>query len=289
MSKLTNKLDLPQSLVDAVKNDSYSKGDADISVTELQDPPLMRQLKKKHSEEIEEDVSDRIWSLLGQVVHGILERADNTSIAERRLHIMVEGWKLSGAMDRFVLKDSLLQDYKLTTLYKIKGGNIPEEWAKQLNIYAEILRQNGDVVKKLEVVAILRDWSKSAARREGQEYPPNQVMVVDIPLVDSKEVVSYIQERVKLHQEGDKGNYGECTKEERWAKDDVWAIMKTGNKRAVKLLFSEEMAKSALDVYGKGHYIEFREGENVRCASYCSVAKFCPSYQASLNKTKGDK
>lgn len=281
--KWTNKLSLPQPIVDAIKNDGYTKGDADISVTELLDPPMMRALKIKHEEELTEDVSDRIFSLLGQTVHGILERADKTGIAERRLVIEVSGWRISGGMDRFISRDGVLQDYKLTTVWKTKGGKIPEEWAQQLNIYAEMLRQNGDEVKELQIVAIYRDWSKAAAERES-DYPQQQIEILSIPLIDSETVLHFITERVKLHQAGEKGTYPSCTKEERWEKDEKWAFMKQGQKRALKLFNTKEEAEEQYKFQDSKTAIEHRPGVSVRCESYCSVAKFCKFYLEHIKK-----
>lgn len=303
--KLTNKLNLPQPIVDAVKNDGYTKGSADISVTELLKPPMLRALEIEHAEEIEEDVSDRIFSLLGQTVHGILERAENTGIAERRLSIDVNGWKVSGGMDRFVERDGLLQDYKLTTIYKTKDGQIPEEWVKQLNIYAEMLRQNGDKVEKLEVVAIYRDWSKGKSERE-YNYPKAQVEVIALPLISSEEVVSFIKERVELHQAAAKGTYEPCTQEERWAKDDEWAVVKEGRKSAIKLHFSELHAQMHADelngfkegksktdfpisTVGAKHSVVKRPGKSTRCDNYCAVKNFCKYYQTYLKGDENDK
>lgn len=285
MSKLTNKLNLPQPIVDAVRNDGYTKGLADISVTELLKPPMLRALEIKHAEELEEDVSDRIFSLLGQTIHGILERSETEGIAERRLSILVNGWQVSGGMDRFVATNGLLQDYKLTTIYKTKDGKIPEEWAKQLNIYAEMLRQNGEEVKKLEIICIYRDWSKSAAERE-DNYPRQQVELIEIPLIDSKEVVKFIEERVNLHQQAAKGTYEPCTQEERWAKDDQYAVMKTGRKTAVKLHFSELHATLHAEELGNGHTVEKRPSKSTRCESYCQVKNFCNYYQTHLKEKK---
>lgn len=285
--KITNKLNLPQPLVKAVTNDGYSKGDCDISVTSLLKPPQLLALEKRHEEEITEDVSDRIWSLLGQVVHGILERSDDTAITERRLYVDVLGWRVGGAMDRFVLKEGLLQDYKFTTVYKVRDG-ITEEFAKQLNIYAHILRANGEKVNKLEIVAILRDWSKNQYKREGAPYPSNQVVILDVPIIDDKEVRQFIEERVKLHQaaieEKDSTKLLPCTKEERWAKDDVYAIMKEGGKRAVRLTASQAAANMVLEDLDKKHYVEYREGESIRCESYCSVKNFCAQYKQMKEK-----
>ena len=72
--KYTNKLNLPQPLVSAIVNDKYDSGTSDISVTSLLKPYQLRALERHH-DKLTEDIADRIWSLLGQVIHGILERA----------------------------------------------------------------------------------------------------------------------------------------------------------------------------------------------------------------------
>ena len=46
--KITNNANIPQPIVDAIKNDSYSKGKADISVTQLIAPAQIVALERKH-------------------------------------------------------------------------------------------------------------------------------------------------------------------------------------------------------------------------------------------------
>jgi hypothetical protein len=108
--KLTNKLNLPKSIENAVRNDPYTRGNAHISVTTLIGPARIRQLMIKHADEIEEDVSDRIWALLGQVTHGILERADDDSFTEERLFIQRHGWRISGSFDRYCLDEIVVDE-----------------------------------------------------------------------------------------------------------------------------------------------------------------------------------
>src|SRR3546814_2141867 len=62
----TNRLNLPASIVNAVSNDPYTRGNAHISITGLIGPARKRQLEIRHADEITEDAADRIWSLLGQ-------------------------------------------------------------------------------------------------------------------------------------------------------------------------------------------------------------------------------
>lgn len=275
--KLTNRLNLPQPLVDAVKNDSYTSGGADISVTTLLKPPRMVALEKQHKDEIEEDVSMRIWSLMGQVVHGILERASNTGVAERRLSINVEGWSVSGSMDRYI--DGLLQDYKVVTAYKFKDGGVPIEYEQQLNVYAEILRQHGHPVNVAEIVGILRDWSKLEARRDAN-YPQTQVIVRNVPLWHPIKAQTFIRERVILHKQA-RVTLPLCNDEERWARPTKYAAMREGQVRAVKL-FENEAEATEYVKQGKNLKVEVRPGELVRCSSYCQVSAFCTQYRDEL-------
>ena len=73
--KITNNHNLPQSVVSAVSNDPYDRGGSDYTCTELISPVRQVMLRHRHGDEITEDASDRVWSLLGQAVHHILERA----------------------------------------------------------------------------------------------------------------------------------------------------------------------------------------------------------------------
>ena len=51
--RYTNKHNIPKEIVRAIHNDSYSRGDAEISVTGLLQPPRINLLRKKHDEKIE--------------------------------------------------------------------------------------------------------------------------------------------------------------------------------------------------------------------------------------------
>lgn len=278
--KLTNNLNLPEPLYDAVKNDGYSRGDADISVTGLLGPARKRALEIKHWDELEEDASSRIWSLFGQAIHTILERANKTGIAERRLSITVDGWKISGGMD-LVSKDGTLTDYKTATVWKFLDGKVPVEFEQQLNIYGEILRQNGEAVTKLEIVGLLKDWSKMQLL-QNDGYPQTAVIVRNVPLWTSEKVMSLIRERVGAHKAA-LLSLPECTPEERWQKDTIYAVHKEGKKSAERLYKNETDAKTHAMQSDK-LYVSVRPGESVRCAQYCSVNKFCTQYQREINK-----
>lgn len=282
--RLTNKQNLPQPIVDAVLNDGYSRGDADISVTGLLAPPRKTALEDRHRDEMEEDASERIWSLLGQAIHTILERAASTGIAERRLSITVNGWKISGGMDLYC-KSGLLQDYKCVTVWKFKNGEVPMEYEQQLNMYAEILRQNGEKVERLQIVGILRDWSKMEAQRDAN-YPQTQVVVRDVKMWPSDQARAFILERVVMHQAA-RIALPECDENERWQKPDMYAVMKPGGKRALKLYTSLDDAKAHV-AGAPGLTIVKRPGESTRCKSYCAASKFCAQYQKETESESTD-
>ena len=100
--KISNNFNLPQSFLDFARNDKYTKGDADISVTSLIDSPRIRKMREHYADERSVDVVDMIWPLFGTAVHHILEgnKDKENVIAEERLYAEVDGWKLSGAIDQ---------------------------------------------------------------------------------------------------------------------------------------------------------------------------------------------
>ena len=262
--KLTNKMGLPEPLVNAVKNQAYSPGSSDITVTTLIQPPLIRKLRKEHDSEVEEDVSDRIWALIGSATHGILENAFKGTQArvEERVYAQVLGWKIGGQFD--VLEGSTLSDYKITSVYSADGKI---EWEQQLNVLRWLLHKNNTLVDKLQIVAIFRDWSKHGIKKN-PDYPPSQVSVINIPVWTLEDTEAYIKERVALHQLAEPPM---CNDEERWANPEQWALMKKGGKRAIKLYPSQEGV-----ILSPDQYWEHRPATYKRCEDYCSVSKFCP-------------
>ena len=296
--RLTNKLHLPQPIMDAVANDGYNRGAADISVTQLIDPPRKVELTRRHEDELEEDVSDRIFALFGQAIHTILERANRDGDVENRLFAKVGDWTVSGQYDRIVLAEEgiaretrettiegsgsstghILQDWKTAKVYEIINGPKPER-ELQLNVLAWLAKLHGYQIDAVEDIFILRDWSKvQAARRPG--YPQKQVVVIRMPLWPMEKAEAYVQERIALHKAVREGGVlPECTREERWADPDAWAVMRPGNKRAVKLLTWEAEAYAYINQKGKpGDYVEQRPAESIRCAYYCLAAQVCSQW-----------
>jgi hypothetical protein len=241
----------------------------------------MRQLQLKHAAEIVEDAADRIFSLLGQATHTILERAAaDHCIVEKRFFVERLGWKVSGQVDLIDLNDGILADFKVTSRHVV--GPIKPEHEFQLNANKLLAEENGVTgIKRLEIIAILRDWSLMRVGRE-KDYPKSQVAVIRSPIWPKAAAEAFLLERIKAHQYP---NPPLCTAEERWQKPERYAVLKKGAKRAVKLYDDAKMAANHVATLGNGAKVELRPSEPTRCMHYCNVAQFCSFGKQWLNKT----
>lgn len=291
--RLTNKYNLPPPILEALRKDPYSKGDAHFSVTELIESPRIHALRRKHFDEIERDASDMVWSLLGRAVHDLLERhgrrAGLHDYVEERLFLDIEGWRISGGMDLWIEDDGkrVITDYKFTTA-KASFGKV--EWERQLNIYAYLFWANKGVMPDgLQVCAIIRDWKKEAAIQP--DYPKAPIWRVPVSLWTREEQEGYLRQRIAAHASvRSMEAFGEppppCTDEERWKRGGTWALLKVGNKRATAVFETEDEARRALDetaaIAKKGveYTLDFRPALPHRCMHYCDVAPFCSQWQA---------
>lgn len=287
--KLTNKFGLPDTVVKALTRSEYSKGESNRSITQLIDAPRVRILRQENWSNMEEDVSEKMWAVLGSAAHKMFEETgDDMHITEERLYTEIDGWVISGAIDvqRIDLDGGVtIIDYKTTSVWSVILGK--EGWKTQLNCYASLARRaKGVRVKGLKVVAILRDWNRRDAL-EKPDYPKAPIVEIDIEMWDEAEQDRYLEDRVSLHQSAEfqrltGTELPECSSEDRWEKPSIWAVKKTGNKRALKLYSTEADAKASLL---DGQEIEFRQGEPSRCAAnWCRVNAWCSQHQNFLQK-----
>jgi hypothetical protein len=149
-----------------------------------------------------------------------------------------------------------------------------------------MLRTSGYEVENIEICAIVKDWSKMKINTS-RDYPKSPFVTVKIKIADNEEVLKYIATRIALHKRADEGEQFPCTKKERWAKEDVFAVRKKGGKKSLKNLSSRKIAETHLGSiqhkYPEGSlYIEHRPAESFRCKNYCSMNSICPQYQKDL-------
>ena len=329
--KLTNEYGAPDEIVKAIQNDSYTKGGADFSVTELIKPPQIRRLWSEHEEDISVDVNDEMFKLLGTAVHRILDSApkckecdgtgewwsgldsypsdipttiwekfkvwsrlggdscvpcdscdgtgviDDGKIREKRFYADHNDTTISGAIDLIDPTHGVVTDYKVTSAYSVKKG-LKEDWERQLNLYAWLLRQNDMAVNKLQIVAICRDWMKSRVGK--YDYPDSMVVVLSVPIWRDGRQDDYVDQRVRVHTQE---STLPCTPEERWARGayQVNPMHSGGGKPR-----SFDTMREATDYINKKKTGSYRvvdgNAKYVRCESWCEVAPFCPQW-------KGDK
>jgi hypothetical protein len=287
LMRWSNNQNLPAPLAAAIRNDSYKKVGW-ISATSLLQPPQKRVLEARHHNEIVTDVSENIFSLLGQVVHGILERsATSNEVPERRLIVTVRGKEVSGQADLFEslhASGGLLSDYKTVSVAAFQAGD-KDSWEQQLNIYAYLFAKHGIEVKQLQIVAIFRDFSKRKARRD-KDYPQSGVQLIPIPLWPLDKAEAFIDERVRLHLEAEAlpdSKLPPCSDSERWMQEGVWKVYGANKDRSLRN-FTGEGAEAAARALAKEKKAEavFVAGEAIRCTDYCKAAPFCQQLKREM-------
>ena len=287
--KLTNKFNLPETFINVIRRPQYSRGNSEISVTEILSPPQLVLLRRQYADDIEQDASDMVWSLFGSAVHNILEHGkDSHHIVEERLFTTFEGWSISGAIDLQEFKDYkfYISDYKVTSAWAVQQEK--QEWINQLNLYAWLVERVKDQsVSGLQIIGIVRDWSRREAALK-DTYPQAPIVTLDIPLWSYADREEFVRRRLAMHNEANfaavSGNMPQCTSEEMWEKKTTYAVMKEGGKRAKKVFEIKEDAAAFAGQQKDPHYIEVREGGRTRCESFCQVAPFCKQYQTYLKE-----
>ena len=266
---------------------SYEKGQSveGLRVTTLIDSPRISQLRRQHSGQITEDVSDLVWRVLGTAIHEVFEKAaSNAYVSEERLSHTVDDTLVSGAIDYQFESDGEvdLKDYKSTSTYKITLGD-HADWEKQLNVYAYLIRQaKGFTVRSAGVIAVLRDWRQAEADRK-PEYPQSSIVEVPVTLWSDEEQDAYVSERVRLHNMAELGaefdDLPECSDAERWARPAKYAVIKKGAKRALRV-FDIQQDADAFAAEDAARHVEVRPATYTRCANnYCRVAEFCTQWK----------
>jgi hypothetical protein len=290
--KITNKFNLPKAFENYAHHDKYSRGDADFSVTQLIDAPQVHALREKHWEEMERDVSDQIWALMGTTIHRVLEGgAHFDHITEERLNMEIGESKVSGAIDvQEPNQDGentwTITDYKSTSSWSVIFGK--PEWELQINCYAHLVEANKDVrVTRGRVCVVVRDWMKKKAQTV-KDYPQAPIIFVEVPIWGYAKRQAYLEDRVRRHMIArncvQKGLRPEpCTPQERWQNPDGFAIVKLGNKRATRVFDKSADAVEYLEeINSKSQHsynIEVREHTPTRCEDdYCGVARWCKQW-----------
>lgn len=278
--KVTNELGLPQAFINALNLEKHNEKGC-YSATTLLKGACETILADRHFDEIEIDVADCVWQIWGTAVHLIFERAGIEGFTEEKFEVPVSNSKVTGRVDLYDLENETVYDWKTASTWKVQFNDF-SDWDKQGLIYAWLMKQNGLKVKEIKFVALLKDHSKSKARKDF-EYPQKPVVVHTVKVTDEalKEIEAFINMKVRQFEVAETlvdEKLTPCTKEERWESPAKYAVMKTGRKTAIKLFDTKEEAEKNMVSIG-GTYVEERKAEPKKCQDYCVCSQFCPFYK----------
>lgn len=261
---ITNKLGLPQALVNAVTSD-HKVVPGEYSVTEFIKPIREIILSRRH--EATQDVSEMTNLIFGSAVHEYLEKHDDTGKAEVSLRKKVSNSILKG---RYDLKEGKrIKDYKTATVAKVKMGDY-EDYDKQGNLYAFL---DGDI-EGFDFIMFLKDWTAREARLDSN-YPQSAIVVYSKDTQDISNQVYDKMRMLELAETMSDDDLPEC--EDTWYTGGVWAVYKKAtDTKATKLCATEEEAKGYIrEKLSEVGVYNYREGHHRKCEDYCTCKEFC--------------
>ena len=277
----TNKPNLPKFFFDALVwlFEKHDHPHGDYSTTGLQKSPRQHHLFKRHEKDIVVDIGSLIWLLFGIAGHELIKRFKSKNhLQEEYLEVDILGKKMSGISDVYEENGDIL-DAKFTSAYTVSNMSSLREWEAQLNIYAYLFAAHNFPVRDLYIVAMIRDWQRS---RVYGNYPKEATVTIPIARWSKEDTELYIYDRVttlEKHNDTPDDELPECTREERWQKDDSFAVMKEGAKRATKLFDDLASAEEHVKTLGPKFTVQPRIGEWTKCKHYCHAAQFCNQYK----------
>jgi hypothetical protein len=288
--KITNQLGLPQPFVSAAESE-HTYTPRRYGLTSLLKSTRESILQRRHDDEIEQDVADMAWLIFGTAVHSVLEHAKETDTQLKENWVsadMPNGYVVSGVFDLYDDATGTVTDYKTASVWKVIFADW-DDYRKQTLLYCWILRQMGFDAHRGEIVALLKDHSKTDALRK-HDYPPFPIYRIgwDFGDADWAWAKSFLEAKFAEIEAAEKlpdEQLPECTADERWHKPDKWAAKKPANKKATKL-FDDEAEANAYAEANK-LVVEFRQGEDAKCMKYCSAREFCDHYK-EITKEAGD-
>ena len=293
--KIRNDNNYPDELVRICSEGLYPRKPGRYSVTEILKSVREIMLNRLFYDEIEEDVSSRIWSLWGSGVHKIFESAQQDNVLrEFKICVPVDTQKkkyeLSGIIDKVDLNTKTIVDYKTTSKFAVKQPDWSNKGFLQMEIYAYMLHLLGIKIENVELHVYLRDWHNSD-KFKGCE---NNVHIFKKPVhrmnletIWRKYVLAKF-ELIKKYENATKeqaDNLPACSDEDRWHTPDTFAVKAKNKKVALRVFEDEKEANRFIEMFNSDKYkpsdvyIEKRPGQDRKCEEYCSCSEFCSFYK----------
>ena len=294
--KITNSYGLPQSFVEAASGNHREMASNEFSVTELNKGVKEIILSRRHRDEIEVDVINMLWAIFGQAFHSVMERGklSEMEISEaslsKKFHINGKEYILSGQFDLYNAETKMIDDWKTSLLYSIEK-NIKEgrdsDWFKQTRGYFMLLIDNGFECVGGRIIPVARDWSIGKVKAF-KGYSPSPIIPIEYKFYndDYLDALEFYQNKLYLidkYIDSPDDEIPDCLPEERWEKNEHWAIWREGNKRVTEYFSTRESAEFALEAYnkkgGKPYSVVYTEQTPAKCLNYCSCREQCSFYK----------
>jgi hypothetical protein len=275
---------LPEELFRAVNNDSKERvPGVEFSVTELLAPARMRRLLETN--DVQVAATEKLWALIGKALH--FELARHGEVTEQTLVGELEGTKISGTVD--LIHRDIICDWKLCSVWSWILG-VREEWEQQLNCYAWLYRRwDGrltDEPKDLQVHMIFRDWHRSKAN--GVDYPATETHTVSLVIWPDDKATEFLRSRIRAHKDAVR-SLPVCSDAERWHRPGGVAVMKQRQKKALRVLPTEEEAIAWAEQKNEGGlYLEPRPGKDIRCLDWCAARSVCDHARQLNNNNENE-
>uniref|UniRef100_A0A6M3IYX4 PD-(D/E)XK nuclease superfamily protein n=1 Tax=viral metagenome TaxID=1070528 RepID=A0A6M3IYX4_9ZZZZ len=287
-----------------------------IGVSALMGAPLPRYLHARYWHQLEVKASETMNALQGQMGHLLFDKVETDTETEIHLKVEFEGTRIMGVADYYDPKLLTLGDAKFKQVNAVTATNIrgTKDLETQLNIYCWMARRQGLTVEHLQGDIYINGWVVYKAYGDSA-YPKAPYLKLSIPVWEEPFTANYVRERLNVHDtraikmlrgigvtsvpdldEGMKIRLDAamleipvCTDEERFMQPTKWAVMREGQKKAVKLFDRRHEAWEYIGAQAPGIKIKLsateRKGGYMKCLWYCNVAKFCP-HNKTLDKNE---
>ena len=189
----------------------------------------------------------------------------------------MHGVTVSGQLDFW--ENQTLFDYKSTRGVQEK---MKDDHYKQVNMNAYLASLNGIQTQNVGVVYIQMDWSYMQSTLNPL-YPQSPFKIFVHPY-DEQLAIDTLDRAIPEHIAALDGKPRPCTREEKWQKDDTYALMKPGAKRASKVCDTRREAEENLK---PGQFIQERPGARTFCEMFCGYSHVCGQFkQESLESNE---
>ncbi len=281
-----------------------------IGVSTLMGAPLPRYLYARYWHQLEVKASETMNALQGQMGHLLFDKIETDTLTELHLKVDFEGQVIYGIADYYDPKLKTLGDAKFKQVNAVTASTIrgTADLETQLNIYAWMARKMGYDVQHLQGDIYINGWTVYRAYGDSA-YPKAPYVKLSIPIWEEGFTTNYVRERIKVHDTEairmlrgiDVSNMGSdyltalderiallpvCPDEERFMQPTKWAVMRDGQKKAVKLFDNSTDADTYLQAQKDAHKLSVteRKGGYMKCNFYCGVRAVCPYNKIMLDK-----